>query len=335
MTGSPEAARPSGARFPGARVLVTGAGGFIGSHLVRALVAEGASVSALGRSPAPGGRLAGLDGQVGAWRGDLEDAGELRRIVLAIEPEYVFHLGAVVDLERNRAVADACVRVNALGTLNLLQALDGLRVRALVLASTTEVYGDNPTPFGEDQREHPRSPYAVSKLAAEHLCLFFHRVFGCPASVLRLSTVYGPDQSARRLIPSVIEACLRRQRLAMGDPDQSRDFVHVGDAVEGLVRAALGPAAVGEIINLGHERPRTIREIVDTIHRLAGPCPAPLWGQLPRRIDEPLTRASRADKARRLLGWEAATDLEAGLTVTLASHRAASTAPVPRPSVLG
>jgi len=306
-------------RFHGVGVLVTGASGFIGSHLARVLTSQGAVVTAVCRSITGQARaLTDLTGFLQVRQGNLEDASGLRQIVAEIQPEYVFHLGAVVDLERSRATADACMRVNVMGTLNLLQALEGVQVKRLVFTSTSEVYGDNPTPFHEDQRERPPSPYAVSKLAAEHLCLFFHRAFGCPISVLRLSTVYGPGQSLRRLIPSAIMACLRRERLALGAGEQSRDFVYVRDVVEGLLRAALREEAVGEIINLGHERGYEVREVLEMVTRLGGPCPEPLYGRIPRRVGEARMWASSAEKARRLLNWEITSDLETGLQETIA-----------------
>ena len=301
----------------GARVLVTGAAGFLGAHLVRRLAREGATVYAVDRTIREGA-------QDVAWhRADLEDRGALTSLLARLKPETVLHVAGRVDLARTPEITDACIRENVHATANLLWALEGSPLKAFVLTSTTEVYGRNRAPFHEEQPIDPPSPYAISKVAAEQLCRFFHEARGYPTAVLRLSTVYGPGQAEARLIPSVIRAVLAGQPLAMTSGEQRRDFVYVDDAIDGVLRAALEPAARGHVINLGHDRPVSLRELVETIRTLMRADWAPSYGALSSRSGEAASWSCDGRKAKAVLGWEPRTRLEEGLASTIAAYRTA------------
>lgn len=320
---SPHPVSALSASLSGQRVLVTGGAGFLGSHLVHRLVREGACVSVLDRSMSPHGlnRLADVSGMVEGWQADLEDRGRLESILQHVKPQYVFHLAGRVDLARTAEMTEACVRENISATANLCWALHELAIRALVLTSTTDVYGNNPVPFHEAQRVDPPSPYAISKVAAEQLCRLFGRANGSAAVILRLSPVYGPYQAEARLIPSTILAILQGRRLDVTSCEQRRDFVYVDDAVEGMLRAATAPLAHGETINLGHEQPVSLREVIETIRRLMNTSWQPSYGQIPRRVGEPPVYSCSRDKAKRLLDWEPTTSLEEGLRATIEAYR--------------
>jgi len=309
------------ANLSGRRVLVTGATGFLGSHLVRRLVQEGAIVSALGRGRGPMDRLADVRGEIERYQIDLEDAQALESLARRVRPEYVFHLAGRVDPSRSAEITEACLRENVLATANLLWALQDIPIQAFVFTSTTEVYGHNPVPFHEDQVVDPPSPYAVSKVAAEHLCRFFATAYSCPVVILRLSTVYGPQQNDERLIPSTILAILRGTPLSVTDGEHRRNFLYVDDAIEGIVKAATRPTARGETINLGGESVVSLREVIDTIRRLMGTTWEPVYGVRERRINEPLVMRTNREKAKRLLGWEPTIGLEEGLRVTIEAYR--------------
>jgi UDP-glucose 4-epimerase len=292
-------------------VLVTGGSGFLGSHLVDALTAAGHHVTA------PGSREC-----------DLLDLDAVRDAVARIRPDSVFHLAAVVNLERSLEMADACMRLNVIGTLNLLRALESTALDAFVFASTTEVYGDGPVPFREEQPANPPSPYAVSKLAAEQLVLSLYRTRGFPAVVTRLTTTYGPRQPRHRLIPSLIEAYARGEAPALSTPSLSRDLLYVDDAVKGLVKAAENPGARGAIVNLGNETTHTIAQVAESVRALMGAALAPRYGAQAARADEAPVWASNVDKARQLLGWVPETPLVEGLERTIEWFRA-QTADIP------
>lgn len=296
------------------RALVTGAAGFLGAHLTRRLAREGAEVHAVDRATRDG--VADI-----AWHhADLEDRTALTALMAQLKPQVVFHLAGRVDLARTPEITDACIRENVHATANVLWALERSPLEAFVLTSTTEVYGRNPAPFREDQPVDPPSPYAISKVAAEQLCRFFHDTRGYPAAVLRLATVYGPGQAEARLIPSVIRAAMAGKPLPMTSGEQQRDFLYVDDAIDGLLRAATQPLARGRIINLGHDQPVSIRQLVETIRTVMRTDWSPSYGQLPVREGEALVWSCDGRKAKAVLGWEPRTSLADGLAQTIAAY---------------
>lgn len=295
-------------------VLVTGATGFIGRHLVTRLLHDGASVHALVRpnlAPPPDGT---------AHAADLLDPVRTRAVVAAVRPAVVYHLAGRVDLTRSAPGARACIEENLTATVNLLDALQESPPGRLVYVSSTEVYGSNTPPFREDQRVDPPSPYAVTKVAAEEFCRLYGRATGVEVCVLRLAPAYGPGQGAARFLPSLILACLRGEPVRVRHPQQRRDHVYVADLAEGIARA--GAAALGpfEIINLGSEETWSLAEIAEEVVRVAGRPVTVERGNKPLP-NEAAHWATCADKARRLLDWKPRTDLAAGLAATLAWYR--------------
>ena len=261
-------------RFSGASALVTGGKGFIGSHLCRALRGEGAAVVALGRRDFP------------PSESSLATA------------QYVFHLASRVD--RSLMLVDECVQANFLTTVALLSACKDRPLKRFVLVSTTDVYGGAQAPFVESTRPEPRTPYGASKLAAEEFALLYARSFGVAVTVVRLAMVVGPGQPSDRMLPQLVSALRRGDRLAMGDRRQARDVLYVDDAVDGIVRAALSDT-VGEVINLGSPEAVSLGEIVDEIRgRIGGPEPNYGARTTPGGVE---AYATNVDKARRLLGW--------------------------------
>ena len=214
------------------------------------------------------------------------------------------------------------MRVNLLGTLELLKALESSPLSAFVLASTTEVYGNGPLPFTEGQREAPPSPYAVSKLAAEQIIMTLHRAQGFPAIVARVATAYGPGQPRHRLIPTIIEAYSRGEPPQLSDPSQSRDFLFVDDVVEGLLACVTHPNARGEVINLGDDASYTVQHIADTIRDLMGVNVTARYGDRAPRPNEARVWSSSRKKAGELLDWAPRVGLREGLQQTIAGFHA-------------
>ncbi len=271
----------------------------------------------------PQGRGQGARPLASRWiTADVTDFASVHRMVEETRPSVVFHLASVVNLERSPEVARACFAVNTLGTIHLLQALRQLQTLRVVYASTTEVYGDNPTPFQEGQLPNPPSPYAVSKLAAEHFCRLAWRVDGVPAVVARMTATYGPGQASHRLITSLIRAALTQQPLEVSHAGQQRDWLYVDDAVDGLLAVARCPLAVGEVVNLGSTILMSTRELGARIERLLDTAIPVTWHEAPQRAGEAEVWSTDASRARDWCGWTPRYSLDEGLRETIAWHQA-------------
>ncbi len=314
MSGAAEA--PPGA-WRGVPVLVTGAAGFIGSHLVRRLLAEGARVHALDRPGAPRDRLAGAPGDL-SWHGlDLAERAAVAERVRRIRPRCLFHLAAHTQVARGFEPLD-----DALGDLRA--ALDLARLAAetgagrFVYTGTCEEYGDLPAPFVETQPPNPVSAYSAAKAAGTLFCRMFHRTAGLPVVIVRPFLTYGPGQDPGRFLSRCFEAALTGTPFAMTRGEQTREFNYVDDIVDGFVRAAAAPGAAGEIINLGNGVEVTLREAVERVGRATGRTVPAQLGALPYRPGETMHFYCDASKARRLLGWAPRVGLDEGLRRTWA-----------------
>src|SRR3954447_5231510 len=231
----------------GQPVFVTGATGFIGSHLSRKLVRDGARVSVLLRGRSRTARIDDILPRLRVFEGDLDDAASLRHALAAVRPRFVFHLAAYTLVGRDWSHAEVAMRVNLEGTMRLTNALAGLDVACIVNSGTCEEYGDATPPIDEDQLVKPVSPFSVSKAAATLWCQMLHRTTTAPIVTVRPFLCYGPQQDPVRLIPQAILAALAGRDFPMTNGEQTREFTHVGDIVEGYVRAAVTPEAVGQV----------------------------------------------------------------------------------------
>lgn len=305
------------------RVLVTGASGFIGSHLVRRLLADGHEVHGLTSavSAVYPQRLLDVRRSVVLHEGSLSDRRAMDALVGSARPEVVFHLGAYTHVGKSWERVDECIATNVQGTVHLLQALEaaGWPARRFVYTSTSEVYGDVDVPFREDGPVNPISPYSVAKYAGERFCRMFVAGRQWPIVVLRPFNAFGPAQSPDRIVPETIARALRRQRLAMTQGHQTREFVYVEDLADGFVRAGLtaGDEVHGRVVNLCAGEDISMRELASTILRLMGDPIAPEFGALPERPTEIPRIAGDASVARELLGWKPAIGLEEGLVRTI------------------
>jgi NAD dependent epimerase/dehydratase len=309
----------------GTRVLVTGADGFIGSHLVERLVAEGAIVRAfcIYNSRGSAGWLDEARPEVrdaiDIRLGDIRDARFVERATEGIE--VVFHLAALIAIPYSYIAAESFIDTNVRGTLNVLEAARRAGVRRFIQTSTSEVYGTPESlPIRETHPLNAQSPYAASKVAADQLALSFHRSFEVPVVVLRPFNTYGPRQSDRAVLPTMLRQLLSgSSTIRLGRLDTRRDLTYVGDTVEGLIRAATAPGIDGRTIQLGTGRAETIGELFEIACRLTGATAR--VEQDPARLrpdaSEVLVLQSDPSLARELLGWEAATGLEEGIAHTI------------------
>lgn len=308
----------------GARVLVTGATGFIGSHVVRRLLAEGSEVHCLSSavSSVYPVRLVDVRDDITLHEGNLVDRSAMDNIVAKVRPSHVLHLGAYTHVGKSWSRVDECIQTNVQGTVNLLQALASQDYERFVYTGTSEIYGDVDVPFREDGPVHPISPYAVSKFAGEQFCRMFNNGLRWPVVMLRPFNAYGPAQSPDRVIPEIIVRALRAQPLAMTEGRQTREFNFVEDLAEGFVRAAFTPGVEGNTINLGCGEEVSMRDIATAVLDLLGRPISPDFGVLAPRPTEIMRMFSDSTRARELLGWEPRHSLAEGLTKTIEWYRA-------------
>lgn len=305
-------------------VLVTGADGFIGSHLVERLAAEGARVRAfcVYNSQGSWGWLDGADDDVrrglDVRLGDIRDG---RFVDAACEGvEVVFHLAALIAIPYSYVAPQSFVDTNVGGTLNVLEASRRHGVRRVIHTSTSEVYGTpDRLPIRETHPLQAQSPYAATKVAADQLALSFQRSFGTPVVVLRPFNTYGPRQSSRAVLPTILAQLLSgRREIDLGRLDTRRDLTFVTDTVDGFVRAAVASGIDGDTIQLGTGRSISVGELFEAACRVVG-CTATARED-PRRLRPPasevLVLESDPARAAEKLGWTPRVTLEDGLRRT-------------------
>lgn len=308
----------------GKKVLVTGAGGFIASHLVERLVRDGAQVRAFVRynSRNDVGMLrtvaAETFSQLEIMYGDLRDVEAVRNAVRGVDT--AFHLGALIAIPYSyvnpREVAD----VNIMGTMNMLMAAREFGIRRMVHTSTSEVYGTAQyVPIDEAHPLQGQSPYSASKIGADKISESFYRSFDVPVVTLRPFNTYGPRQSARAVIPTIITQALTRDEVKLGSLEPSRDFTFVTDTANGFVRVAEAENVLGEEINLGNDNTIRIGDLVEKIFGIIGKTPKVVTD--PQRIrpgkSEVMKLWASNKKAQEMIGWEPRVTLDEGLRQTI------------------
>jgi nucleoside-diphosphate-sugar epimerase len=303
------------------KVLVTGGAGFIGSHLVRALLAGGHSVRVIDNlSTGYRSRLEELLPDIEWLEADICDEDAVRRAVQGVEG--IFHEAAIPSVARSLAEPVISDRVNVNGTVTVLQACREAGVRRLVFAASSSAYGNSPTlPKVETMTPNPLSPYGVSKLAAEQYCQVFAGLGYVETVCLRYFNVFGPLQDPQShyaaVIPKFAQAVLRGEPVTLeGDGTQSRDFTYVENVVQANLRALETPGVSGEVFNVGCGVRYDLNELIRELGAIAGrePRVQPLP---PRPGDVPHSLAD-ITKAQRLLGYEPAVDFRQGLERTVA-----------------
>ncbi len=308
----------------GRQVLVTGAGGFIGSHLVESLARSGAQVRAFVRYNSRGdpGLLSlappELRPNIDIIPGDLRDLPAL--IAAARDVEFIFHLGALIAIPYSYIHPVEVVQSNVLGTLNVMLAGRENGVRRIVHTSTSEVYGTAlRTPIDEDHPLQGQSPYSASKIGADKLVESFYCAYDLPAVTVRPFITYGPRQSARAVIPTIITQALTQDVIRLGNLDARRDFTHVADTVAGFLAAAKAPGVEGETFNLGVGSEIRIGDLVAEILSLLGL--QKTVEVVPARLRPGKSEVQRLisdnSRARDRLGWSPRISLRQGLAETI------------------
>ena len=298
----------------GKKTLVTGAAGFIGSHLVEALAAAGHDVRVLVRYNGRDDR-----GHLEVHRGDLKDPEAVRKAVKG--QEWVLHLGALIAIPYSYQNPLDVVQTNVLGTTHILDACrDSDTIERAVLTSTSEVYGTAQyVPIDEAHPLVGQSPYAATKIASDAMGLSYYRSFQLPVTVLRPFNTFGPRQSARAIIPSIISQALVSPKIRLGSLDPRRDLTYVKDTASAFIAIAGCDAALGRVLNVGRGEDLTIGELVEKIGHLMGTA-------IEVQTDEQRVRPAKSEVGRllagttlaqELFGWKSAYTLDEGLQATI------------------
>ncbi|MBN1477972.1 GDP-mannose 4,6-dehydratase [Candidatus Sumerlaeota bacterium] len=317
-----------------ARVLITGAGGFIGSHVVEAFLTAGATVAAMVRYTSTGHRghldhsgealAAERSGQLRIALGDVTDPFQMDTVVAG--HDIVVHMAALIGIPHSCVAPASHHAVNAGGTLNILEASRRHGVSRVIVTSTSEVYGTAQTvPMDESHPLCPHSPYAASKIAADQLALSFHRAYGLPVMILRPFNTYGPRQSRRAVIPTILAQVLAGVKtIEIGNLTPRRDMTFVEDTARAFVLAAAAEGLEGETVHFGSGEALSIGEIAEHCLRTVGSdARVVAVAERERTADLEVDHLEcDASKAKRTLGWEPRVSLDEGLRRTADHLRA-------------
>ncbi len=313
-------------RAPEGPVLVTGGSGFIGSHLVHALVQLGVEVHVLHRATSDLGRLAGVAERIALWRAELTDRAALERLCVELRPRTVFHLAGDTGLrfvDPELRALPASLEEYVHGSLSLVLALRAAgSVRVLVRSGGIEEYGRGPAPYRETQREAPVSPYSAGQTAVTHYLQMLQPSLPFDAVSVRPALVYGPAQAESFFVPALVRACLAGRDFDMTTGQQTRDLIFVDDLVAALLLAARAAGLGGQVLNLGSDREHVLIDVARAIVRLSASSTALRIGAAPPRPTEIERQVLDSGLAAERLGWRAETELEAGLAATIAWYRA-------------
>jgi len=310
----------------GKKVLVTGAGGFIGSHLCERLVGEGADVRAFlhYNSLNHWGNLELLDpdtlGRLEIFRGDLTDPFIVERAVEGCQ--VVFHLGSLIAIPYSYIAPWQYVSTNVQGTVNVLEACRKQGIEMLVHTSTSEVYGTALyTPMDEAHPLQAQSPYSASKISADKMVESYYRSYELPVAIARPFNAYGPRQSARAVIPTIITQALQKGEVRLGSLEPVRDLTFVKDTVKGFVAVAASASCVGQVINLGSGKGVRIARLAQMVLERMGRENLPIVSEDSRKrpeTSEVLELVCDSRKAWDLCSWKPSIDLTDGLEQTIA-----------------
>jgi dTDP-glucose 4,6-dehydratase len=305
------------------KALVTGAGGFIGSHLAEYLVQKGFEVKAFVRynSRNNWGWLeeSPYKDKIQVYTGDIRDFDSVKDAMKGID--VVFHLAALIGIPYSYVSPLAYIKTNVEGTYNVLQAARELKTQKVIHTSTSEIYGTAQyVPIDEKHPVNPQSPYAATKSGADQLALTFYRTFGLPVAVIRPFNTFGPRQSARAVIPTIISQLLAGNKsIKLGNLEATRDMNYVLNTCEGFYHVGLHERSTGEVINLGSNREICIRDLALLIASFMNK-------ELKIEIDDQRIRPEKSEverllcdssKAKELTGWEPRHTLEEGLKETI------------------
>ena len=305
------------------KVLVTGAEGFIGSHLTELLVEKGFEVKAFVRYNFKNdwGWLeeSKYKNDIEIYTGDVRDYDSVYDAMKGVD--VVFHLAALIGIPYSYISPLAYIKTNTEGTYNILESGRKLNLKRIIITSTSEIYGTAQyVPIDEKHPYNPQSPYAASKAAADHLALSYYRSFGTPITIIRPFNTYGPRQSARAVIPTIISQILAgKKQIKLGNLSPTRDLNYVKDIANGFITVGLHENTIGDVYNLGSGQEISIGDLAQKIIELTGKKVEIIEdAQRIRPEKSEVERLlSNAEKAKKVTGWEPKYTLEEGLKETI------------------
>jgi UDP-glucose 4-epimerase len=302
--------------FLNKKILITGAGGFIGRHLLRQLKTYGSQISTISRNHH------NFPQEIQQNTIDLKDTHAVLECLQNCQPDHIFHLAAYKERDDSIHAFYSSVETNIIGTLNLFSAAkDVTSVQSIVTLGTAEEYGNNKPPFDEKLRECPVTPYSFSKLCVSQMGELFFHLYYLPVIIVRPTLAYGPGQGTDMFLPSLITSLLENKPFDMTFGEQNRDFVYVADLVEAMLLASRNTNARGQIINIGSGVPTKIADIAQTIEKLIGKRGLVTLGSKSYRKNEVMDYYIDPRKAETLLGWKAKTSLKEGLNRTITYYK--------------
>lgn len=305
--------------YSGKKVLITGAGGFIGQHLVNKFLQLGCEIAAIARAKNQFPKTLRI------LSGNIEDKDFVDKTIHDFSPHFVFHLAAARDRSLTQEAFNNTIQVNIVGTLNVLFACTKIsQLKRIVVLGTAEEYGPNTPPFEETMRELSVSAYSFSKQSATHLAQLMHSSFGLPAVIVRPSIAYGPGQKNDMFLPALIQSLLKGRSFPMTMGEQTRDYIYIDDLVQALLKA--GSAFLesdechkinGEIINIGSGQPIQIAQLVQQVEKILNVKGLAQPGAIQYRKTEQMNYWLSISKAKELLKWKNETSLTDGLEKTI------------------
>ncbi|MFH0862054.1 MAG: NAD-dependent epimerase/dehydratase family protein [Candidatus Altiarchaeota archaeon] len=300
------------------RVLITGAGGFVGANLARRLIGEGYEVHTILRKETSLWRIRDILNNIIRHDSDLGEARALKMIIDEAEPDHILHLAAYGSYPRTQKDQARMIGTNFLGTVNLVNAAADRSYDSFINAGSSSEYGIKDHPMTEDDVLEPVNMYGVTKAAATLFCRTSAVTEGKPIATLRLFSAYGPWEEPMRLVPTVIAGCLAGRDVELTSGGQTRDFIHVDDVVEAFIKAMKAKRIGGSVLNIGSGSQHSVKEVAKRIHGLIRPDSRLLFGRRPTPGFETECWVADNTKAKKALGWSPNLGLDEGLEGTIA-----------------
>lgn len=301
------------------KVLISGATGFIGSHLTRRLVKEGHNVAIIKRKNSNIWRIKNLLPKVVSYDIKLQDTDGVIKAVADFKPTIIFHLATHYAVEHKQEEISSIIATNVLGTTNLLETAKEVGVELFVNTSSCFVYEQNEEKVREDANLKPLNLYALTKIQAEQACTFYAEKYGLKAVTFRLFPPYGPSDHEKRLIPYVIRSFYHREPLRLTSGIQKWDFTYVDDIVDAYMKLLSAPNLHNghDIFNIGAGKAASIREVVVHVKKTMGLTYEPEWGAIPHRKNEVWFIRADISKAKTFLNWQPQKTLKEGIASTV------------------
>ncbi len=290
------------------KVLVTGGNGYLGKFLVKALQNKGAEVFVIDKN---------IEAGKYAFAVDITDENQVKSVVNKVQPDYIFHLAALLHRERNFDNFALVDKVNHQGTFNLLMALKDIPYKNFIFTSTSEIYGDNQAPFVETQLPDPVSPYSLTKVYSENLIRTFSKLNQKNYTILRLFNFFGENMPQQFFIPQLIHALQNQDSFDMTEGEQTRDFLYVDDVVSGIILASKNDKSKQQTYNLCSGEAVSLKTLVQTIKKQLNSQCQINFGALPYRDNEVWNMLGDNSKIKKQLGFEMKYNLSEGINKTI------------------